>query len=186
MRTYHPGMEIEISKGSDRDWIRIRRADGSEETSTFPKKGMIPHDAVHFFVERELPLADGFWGHVASGTAIGAIQQIARDAGHASAKRADSPEPHIVQLLQAERLVECFEADHWSGGTDAATFRAAIAAACAASLVPVPPVDEANINRIREQIAGFAAKWTAAPIGAIFRFAWDPEQPGRRMSGRMI
>ncbi|WP_305016849.1 isocitrate lyase/phosphoenolpyruvate mutase family protein [Mycobacterium tuberculosis] len=35
--------------------------------TTFPKKGFIPHDAVHVFVERELGLKDAFWGMVKAG-----------------------------------------------------------------------------------------------------------------------
>ncbi|MEJ2410561.1 MAG: hypothetical protein P8Y48_14945 [Novosphingobium sp.] len=40
---------------------------------------------------------------------------ITKACGHASASRAQVPDPAIVELPQAERPVECFEADFWAG-----------------------------------------------------------------------
>ncbi len=57
-------MEITITKGQGEDRIAIVHADGRRMDTTFPKKGFIPHDAVHLFVERELGLRQAFWGMV--------------------------------------------------------------------------------------------------------------------------
>ena len=97
----------------------------------------IPHDAVHFFVESELGISDGFWGLVAAGRHPEEVQDIAKAGGHASAGRAEVPDAAIVRMIQAERTVECFEADLWGGSKgDPQTFREAIYAGCAQSLVP--------------------------------------------------
>lgn len=53
-------MKISITKGQSEDWIAIERDDGSAATTRFPHKGPVPHDAVHWFVERGLGLRDGF------------------------------------------------------------------------------------------------------------------------------
>ena len=168
-------MDITITKGSDRDWLHISRPDGTEDKSTFPKKGMIPHDIVHYIVEQELAFLGGFWGYVANGTAISDIQEIAKNAGHASSKRAEIPEQHVIELLQAERIVECFEADQWSSGTDYDTFRDVIEAACASSHVPAPKIDDLRIEKIRAQISEFTAKWTTTPVGDMVQITWGTD-----------
>ena len=80
-------MQIRITKGRTDDHIAIRRDDGSEVATRFPKKGPIPHDAVHLAVERALGLHDGFWGMVARGHHPEGIAERATSAGHASASR---------------------------------------------------------------------------------------------------
>lgn len=166
-------MIIKLTKGQNADFLAISRNDGSEDAATFPKKGVTPHDAIHYFVEAALELRDGFWGTVARGNSPADIQVIAKNAGHASASRARLPEAHIVQLLQAERLVECFEADAWGAPSDSATFIAIATAAYETSMVSLPPLTCASVEAIRGQIAAFQAKWVVAPIGHVAEFNWE-------------
>lgn len=165
-------IDVSITKGASHDTISVRRAGEEVSNFAFPKKGPIPHDYVHFIVERALRLRRGFWGMVAEGTAPIEIQEMAKRGGHASASRPQSPAPEIVELIQAERLVECFEADLWSGTADNETFRDVASAACAHSFVPCPLLDDVMINNVRGQVAAFAKSWTAAPVGASFAFRW--------------
>lgn len=167
-------VDVALIKGAKSDDVEIRRSNGTVARFAFPKKGPIPHDAVHIFVEQTLGLNRGFWGMVASGLAPEAIQDIAKTAGHASAKRAQTPDPSIVELLQAERLVECFEADLWSGPQDGESFRDVARAACEASFVPLPPLDDEMIQRIREKISEFANAWMAASVGARIDLRFEP------------
>ena len=165
-------MLIEIAKGTRDDALRVVRSDGSRAESRFPKKGPVPHDAVHLFVERGLGMDRGFWGIVAAGRHPEDLQDIAKAAGHASASRAGPPEPHIVELLQAERLVECFEAGLWGGSVDPADLIAVAETACAASRVPCPALDAADVGAIAADIAGFARDWAALPVGATVSLLW--------------
>lgn len=169
-------MEIVIVKRRGEDRITARRADGSAVETTFPWKGPVPHDAVHYFVERGLALRKAFWGMVAQGHHPGEIAGMAKAAGHASAKRAGLPDPAIVELLQAERLVECFEADLWSGSSGAVSLLVdAARAGCEASHVPSPVLDETAIVAIRAAIAGFAGEWMAAGEGHAVHLEWTGE-----------
>lgn len=152
-------MRISIVKGKDQDHILIRRKDGTSVETAFPHKGPFPHDAVHFAVESRLGLTRAFWGLVADGHHPDSIAQLAKDAGHASAKRAGVPDAAIVDLLQAERLVECFEADLWGGGGDPALLRDTAAIACATSHVPEPALTDAAIAAIRSDIAAMVERW---------------------------
>ena len=169
-------MRIEITKGQREDAIRIVRADGSTASTRFPKKGPVPHDAVHWFVERALGLNDGFWGKIAKGAHPEELAALAKAAGHASASRAGDPEASIVELVQAERLVECFEAELWSmagGAGDDAGLIAMAETACGASRVPLPALSPATIAAIREPLGAFAAQWYAAAPGYVAVLGWD-------------
>lgn len=170
-------MQITITKGASADRVALERADGSRDGFAFPKKGPFPHDAFHFFIERELGMAAGFWGLVASGMAPDDVQALALAGGHASAKRADIPDEGIVELIQAERLVECFEAASWSGGADDAAIMAMAGPAWAASHVPPPPGVPEGLGAIRAGLDPFLAAWSALPEGEALALEW-PEPAG--------
>ncbi len=165
-------LEIAVVKGATHDSIEVRRTGGATARFTFPKKGPIPHDCVHLIVEGAVGLKRGFWGMVAEGVAPTEIQEIAKAGGHASASRAQPPAPEVVELIQAERLVECFEAEFWGTPADHETFREIAATACGHSYVPCPPLGDDLIALARERIAAFGKEWMAAPISARFDFSW--------------
>lgn len=166
-------MRIEITKGERDDRITIQRRDGTRVDTAFPKKGPVPHDAIHWFVERELGLSRGLWGMVSGGAHTEDIAGIAKSAGHASAKRTCTPAAAIVELLQAERIVECFEADLWSGGGPANELIRLAETACGYSSVPLPAIDVAAVERIQFGIAVFAEEWAAAPQGHVAVLEWE-------------
>jgi len=166
-------MRITLTKGERVDRIVIERADGTHAGFDFPKKGPVPHDAFHFFVERELGMKAGFWGLVAGGMDPEAVGQMAAEAGHASAKRARVPEGSIVELLQAERLVECFEAESWSGGSDDAGIMAMAKPGWLASHVPPPTGVEARLGTIRASIADFSKTWLALAQREAVTLEWE-------------
>jgi hypothetical protein len=166
-------IDIAITKGRDEDVIAISREDGSKALTRFPKKGPIPHDAVHYFVERGLGLRNGFWGTVADGMHPEHIGALAKAAGHASASRAQVPDKSIVELIQAERLVECFEADFWGGGGSDVDLVAVAETGCVASFVPLPAIEAGSVSKIRSDLADFARFWTVAPLGHETVLRWD-------------
>ena len=165
-------MQITFTKGQTEDWITAIRGDGSRAETRFPKKGPVPHDAVHLLVERGFALENGFWGMVAAGHHPEELGALAKAAGHASASRAELPGAEIVQLIQAERLVECFEADLWSGGGDEATLRDVARTACGYSFVPMPELAEGALAQVRVALAEFAQDWIAAPVGHVAVLGW--------------
>lgn len=167
-------MKIAITKQRSDDAIAITHADGTVVHTRFPKKGPVPHDAVHWFVEQAFGLPLGFWGLIAAGHHPESLVELAKAAGHASAKRAGVPDDGIVQLLQAERIVECFEADLWSGGRGADADLLALAeTACAASHVAMPPVPDGAVAQVRAQLGAFARDWMAAGEGHVAWFEWE-------------
>lgn len=166
-------MQITFTKGTREDWIGIARGDGTRADTRFPHKGPVPHDAVHLFVEAGLGLAQGFWGMVGAGRHPEELAELAKLGGHASAKRAAEPDDAIIQLLQAERLVEVFEADLWSGShSDESELLELGRTACSYSHVELPEVPTGAAQKIQFAIAAFAAGWAPAPIGHNAEFSW--------------
>jgi hypothetical protein len=172
-------MRITITKGEREDRIEALRGDGSHVATTFPKKGPLPHDLVHFVVESELAIRDGFWGMVAGGRHPEEIADLAKAAGHASAKRAAIPDESIVAIVQAERAVECFEADLWGGSHgDPQTFREVIAAGCAQSLVPALGLSDESLQRIRARLVELRGQWGKMGRGESLVLDWDQGTAG--------
>ncbi len=170
-------MRIAITKGTSQDHVAVTRTDGSRTHFSFAKKGPYPHDAFHFFIERGLGMQAGFWGLVARGMEPDAVQAMALAGGHASAKRAAEPDPGIVELIQAERLVECFEAASWSGGADDAAIMAMAEPAWATSLVPPPTGVPDKLSGIRAALDVFLDEWWDASVNATLELEW-PEGEG--------
>jgi len=110
---------------------------------------------------------------VAKGHSPADIQEIAKQAGHASASRAQTPGEHIVQLLQAERLVECFESDAWGAPADIETFISIANTACEASFIPMPALTPQSIDAVRTRIAEFQSIWLVAMVGHVAEFQWE-------------
>ncbi|MEL6367537.1 MAG: hypothetical protein AAFR91_11625 [Pseudomonadota bacterium] len=163
-------MKLIITKSLQTDQVEVVHADGSRDVSEFPKKGVVPHDAVHWIVEREMGMKAGFWGTVSAGMNIDAVSALSKAGGHASSKRASVPEDSIVELIQAERLVECFEADMWSTPSDAAVFREVLAAACSQSHVPAPSVNDQSILSIRQTLSRLREEWAHTGVGESVDF----------------
>lgn len=165
-------MIIRITKGAGEDHIAIARADGSRAETRFPWKGPVPHDAVHLIVERALGLMGAFWGLVAAGRHPEEIQALAKACGHASASRAGVPDAGIVELLQAERLVECYEALLWGGGGSREDVLAMAGPSCEGSHVVCPAISEDQHAAIVSAITELADEWRAAPRGTVREWAW--------------
>jgi hypothetical protein len=158
-------MQVRFTKGKDRDFIAGRRSDGTSVNTTFPKKGLFPHDAVHLLVEKRLQFRHGFWGRVAAGATPEEIAGIAKAGGHASSARALQPAADITELLHSERLVECFEAELWSEGSDNALFRSALEAACSQSKLPSPGLSDEVLGAIRGELQQAVATWRKLGVG---------------------
>lgn len=166
-------MNIRITKGSVQDQITVRRPDGSAVQTSFPHKGPFPHDAMHFIVETQLRFRSAFWGRVFAGADPDQVGAIAKAGGHHSSVRSEQPDADIIQLLQAERLVECFEADLWSEPTEIATLRSVLSAACAQSRIGVPELGDDDIRAIREALSRLHTQWRELAPGESLTLCWN-------------
>lgn len=64
-------MEIVFTKPSDQQHaVKVRRADGSEESTILNSRSFLRHDLAHLAVEMEIPLTAGYWGSIAAGASL--------------------------------------------------------------------------------------------------------------------
>jgi hypothetical protein len=147
-------MEIVFTKGSDKvDLMEVIRPGKPRERVDCPKQRIIPHDMVHFAVERTLEV-QGFLGRVKEGE---------------SATYGMKPEALSDSV---ERLVEVFQGDEWSGGNSSASdIIEMYRVTCDARECPPLPVDEASIEGVREAIADLTRRWIAVPVGGSLTLA---------------
>lgn len=159
-------LEIKIYKHADHDQIEIKRPNMDPVATRFPHKSPVPHDIMHAIIETAFHLEHGFWGLIMSGMTPEEIAPMAKAKGHASASRPEVPDGDIVQLIHAERLVECFEADLWSGTkTELANLQSVFDAACQASKITPFILEDEKIAEVRNQIQRFQALWQQVTIG---------------------
>lgn len=156
------------------DGIEVIFDDNERREYKVPQKMGIPHDAIHWIVERQLGLANGFWAHAARKFAFEEIGALVKEGGHASSSRAQVPSPDIVELIFAERIVECFEAEIHTAPSSPETFRSVLEAACRASFIQPRPTSDSEIKEVRARIDDFAHRWRALPEGGSIHGSFLP------------
>jgi hypothetical protein len=140
-------MKLVFRKGNGKyDALSVMREDGTEEKIACPKQGIIPHDMMHYAVEQVVPRR-GFLTKLAAGE-------------HASYRMA-----HEADAEAIERLVECFQAELWSGRSDEAALIAFYEHACAARGHAYFTVSAQEVILLRATIDRLAAQWARVPVG---------------------
>ena len=135
------------------DDLRIARADGSTEAIQCPKQGMIPHDMVHYAVEKCV-LHQGFL------TRGGRRGRRVRDGcrcrgrGGRAAGRDDAGRDLSGRIPAAE-LIAVYE--H----------------ACGARGHAVLPVSETTIATIRAEMDALTAQWAAVPVNGVLTLSFE-------------
>lgn len=72
-------MKILFHKLTDREHrLEIVRDDGSAEAVTCESRSYLEHDLLHYALEREAAIADGFWGSLAAGRTLEQMNGMAR------------------------------------------------------------------------------------------------------------
>jgi len=121
-------------------------------------------------------MEQGFWGRVANGALPGEVAAMAIAGGHASASQAQKPSDDIVELLQVERLVECFEAQSWSENEDDTWLLEMARVGWSASFVEEPGGVIVSLPSIRGELQTFAQRWKALKTGESMALNWDGDQ----------
>lgn len=128
------------------DLLEIARADGSVERIDCPKQRIIPHDMVHYAVEKVLG-ARGFMHAVGAGEAVVFAPM-------------EETEAEAV-----ERLVETMQADAWSAPGTPAELLDLYRVTCEARGHEAIPVTLASIEAIRDEMMRLTLAWDEVPVG---------------------
>jgi hypothetical protein len=141
-------MKLIFSKGSGKyDRLDVLRENAESERVECPKQGIIPHDMVHYAVEKTLRTR-GFLCRVKDGEGAGFRMK--------SEAQSDS----------VERLVEVFQGDAWSGGKSSpADIIDIYRVTCYARQCPILPLNEAAIQAVRQTIAQLSVHWNSLEVG---------------------
>ncbi|MBB2201950.1 hypothetical protein [Gluconacetobacter tumulisoli] len=118
-----------------------------------PKQGVIAHDMIHYAVEKNIARR-GFLSRVAADEVP----------GYAMA--------HEGEAEAVERLVECIQAELWSGRGAAAELIALYRLSCAARGHAAFDVSEVEVAAIRREVDDLAIRWAALPIGGSMVLAF--------------
>jgi hypothetical protein len=141
-------MRLTFTKRSGKhDDLMFERPGQPAETIQCPKQGIIPHDMVHYAVERILD-HHGFLSLVAEGKGA----DFATSGG-------DSEEA-------IERLVETFQAEMWGERVPAADLLAVYGHACDARGHEAMLVSAADVEAIRSLLDELTDKWAKVPLNA--------------------
>ena len=132
------------------------RNDGSVHSVMMPKIGSLPHDIVHFVVEKELRMENGFYAHVEKGLIEGYFLKT---------ETAENPEQSSIDAKHAESLVECFQAEFNSGNQSPQYFQEILNVTCSARNIPDFKISAEQIGRIRVSLNEMNEIWNKIKIG---------------------
>ena len=162
----------------ERGYAVVERDDGAVYRLYGGKAGpRLPHDIMHFVVERELHIPDGIWGGIAAGIIFDSMQHVGgRRPPHARERSKELLASFHQRGLRAEVLanfVECVAGlDHPSDLqilTLAATRLAVLPDADA-------DVDPAEIAAAAQALQVEAARWARLRVGQELSYEW-PRMP---------
>lgn len=149
-------MLIVLTKLDDqRHRLEIRRDDGSAESVELETRSLLLHDLVHYAVEAEAGIEDGFWGLLARGVSMSALSDRTLT------------QPLSPGIVLAEKLVGPMQSV-WNGRLEASRYLEHAA--------PTAPgiVDAAFVERVRARLRALWGHWRATPFRSPMELRWPP------------
>jgi hypothetical protein len=137
---------------NERHRLAIERDDGTRESVDLETRSFLLHDLVHFAVEAEANIADGFWGLLAEGTTLDDL---------ADRTMADPISPGIAL---AERLTGPMQSV-WNERLDRALY------------VEQAKLDFVTIDfveRVCKHLRALTGHWKATPFHETMAIFWPP------------
>jgi hypothetical protein len=159
-----------------RAYALVERDDGTVYRLRGGQAGpRLPHDIMHFVVERELGISDGIWGGIAAGITFDSMEHVSgRRPPHARERSTELLAAFHQRGLRAEllaNLVECVAAlDHPS---DLQILRLA---ATRLTVLPDADVDPAAVAAAAQALQVEAARWARLRVGEQLSYEW-PRTP---------
>ena len=155
-------MHILLRKLSDqRHLLQLVAVDGRREQVELETRSVLIHDFLHYAVEAEAGLQDGFWGLLASG----------RNLAEMNDRTGEAMQDQSGSLMLIEKVVGAM-----SGavkGRSAAEMMQGFEAYAAAMDEALPPwLDEDLILRVQERMRRLQGHWKATPYGGTMELEW--------------
>jgi hypothetical protein len=141
-----------------------------------PAGPRLPHDIMHFVVERELHIGDGIWGGIAAGIIFDTMQHVSgRRPAHARERSAERLASFGQRGLRAEALasfVECVAGLDHPSDTQIMTL-------AATKLTVLPDagadVEPTAVAAAAQALQVEAARWARLRVGEELSYDWPRE-----------
>jgi hypothetical protein len=161
----------------ERAYALVERDDGAVyRLYGGPAGPRLPHDIMHFVVERELHIGDGIWGGIAAGIIFDTMQHVSgRRSPHARERSTELLASFRQRGLRAEVLanfVECVAGlDHPSD------FQIMTLAATKLTVLPDADADlePAAVAAAAQALQVEAARWARLRVGEELSYDWPLE-----------
>jgi hypothetical protein len=131
----------------------------------------LPHDIMHFVVERELRIGDGIWGGIAAGIVFDSMQYVSgRRPPHAAERSRQWLRGFTQPALRAELLADLVSS---AAALDTLTRdKIRRLAADKLSVLPGTDVDPVVIATAAQALQVEAARWARLRVGAELCYEW--------------
>ena len=156
----------------ERAYAVVERDDGAVYRLYGGKAGPgLPHDIMHFVVERELRISDGIWGGIASGIIFDSMQHVSgRRPPHAAERSKALLRGFREQGLRAELLADLVSS---AATLDTMTLdKIKRLAATKLSVLPDTDVDPVVIAAAARALQVEAARWARLRVGEELSYDW--------------
>ncbi len=155
-------VRIRFCKLSDeRHVLEIERGNGARERVTCETRSYLVHDLLHFAVESEAQLSNGFWGLLARGKTLADMNDRS-----GTAMGVESSElPLIEQIVGAL-------SDVVKGRGTSEIVEALRSYARLCETVAPTWITEAFIDGVRERMRQLVGRWKATPVGSALELEW--------------
>ena len=161
-------MRILFHKVSEeRHVLKIVRDDGRSEEVECETKSYLAHDLLHYAIEGEATIDDGFWGNLARGKTLAQMNDRT-----GNAMQAEAP-----QLLAIEQVVGTLSAI--AKGVSAQVAFPRLRAGFASAGIDVPEwLTEQLVSAIQERMRRLLGHWKSTAYGESMLLPWPPRAPG--------
>lgn len=140
--------------------LEIVRDSGERERVECETRSVLVHDFIHFAVEQEARLTEGFWGKLASGTTLAEMNDRARPA---------APDDAMTEI---ERLVGALSMA--AKGTPPAEVVEKMKSYSAALELGVPEwLTDTFVGKVQERLRRLRGEWDATPYGGTMELVWN-------------
>ncbi len=159
-----------------RGWALVERDDGVVyRIDGGPVTAALPHDLVHFTVERTLGMADGIWGTIAAGAVFRSMtHHSGRRPPHAADRSAALIRAFRDRLQRAELIADFVE--RIAASPDAPTAQVRRLAELHLRRVPHTEQDLSAFTAAARALGEAAEQWRALPVGGQLAFDWPARQ----------
>ena len=165
-------MEVTFRRTGERRYAVVAEPEGHPAVTMNPAPGFdprLPHDLVHYAVERVHGIELGVFGQLAAGGNLRTFRRLDETPDRRLRRRGERlAREHLDELTRSEHLAaEALRA--WTRG-------------------PRPPADE-RLERVCARLDGLSVRWSSLPVGGAITVTWPATRrtlhaaaPARRRS----